>query len=82
MLSIKQFDMVIVYFGVQDVRAGRSQKKQWLSVDKKTIKTDMTLSRSGNSSQDGSNLFKKLSKGINCTNGGGTAENVIVVSVV
>lgn len=24
--SIKQFDMVIVYFGAQDVRAGRSQK--------------------------------------------------------
>lgn len=56
-----------------------------LGIDKKTIKTDMTLNRSGNSSQDGSNLFKKLSKCINCTDvwyGGGTVENVIVVSVV
>lgn len=37
-------------------------EKQWLHIDRKTIKTDTTLNRSGKSRQDGSNLFNELSK--------------------
>lgn len=47
----KQLDTVIVYFGAQDVRAGRSQKKQWLSIDKKTIKTDLSLTEAATSAR-------------------------------